>query len=563
MAEKNFNRLFNYEELTRLLQGFADAYPQLVTVETIGQSFEGRDIQVATVTNQATGPAEEKPALWFDGNIHALELVSATACLAFIERLVTHYEKDNTITRLLDKRAFYICPRINPDGAEAALSDNPKYLRSSVKPYPYDEDPVEGIVGRDIDGDGRLLMMRIPDNNGNWKKHADESRLMIRREPGEEDGEYFSLLNEGDVYDLKGDIYQHARPKEDLDLNRNFPDWAPEGKQSGAGEAPLIEPETRAMADFIVKHKNISMAIYGHTFSGVLLRPAANVPDTELPASDLKLYKMMGKKGEEMTGYPAISLFHDFTGDQQRLCLGTPYWFYETLGVVSWTIEYWAPLRQAGVEVSDYIGWVFEHPVEDDLKMLRWSDDVLKGQGYIDWYPFEHPELGSVELGGWNILQSFYNPPDHLIEKEITPVIDWVLWLGALTPCLELYRAEAEKISEDTYRIELVIENTGYMPTFGSVKGVENKVTREVIAEIDLPDGSHLIQGKARENLGHLSGRNTVPATSFFNSEANVVGARTQRVMVEWIVNASKGTKIKLLAKQPRSGVVRTVIHCE
>jgi hypothetical protein len=566
MSEQCFDRLFNNSELNDCLQTFASTYPELVSLEVIGKSYQGRDIWVATVTNSATGLASEKPALWFDGNIHATELLTSTACLAFIHSLVTEYGHNDNITRLLDKRAFYICPRLNPDGAEAALSDKPKFVRSSLRPYPYDEDPIEGIVSRDIDGDGRILSMRIPDSNGNWKKHPDEPRLLVRREPGEEGGEYYSLLNEGDVLDLKGDIYQHAYPKEKLDLNRNFPNWSPEGKQANAGDAPLSEPETRAMTDFIVKHKNISIAIYGHTYGGFLVRGPATVPDSEIPVDDLRLFNMMGKKGEEKTGYPALSTFHDFRYNPKSAIRGSVHWFYEALGIAGWLVEYWAPHKAAGVDVAtaDFMDWwLDDHPVEDDLKLLHWSDTELDGQGYIDWYPFEHPVLGPVELGGWNMLQSMSNPPDHLIEKEIAPVIDWVLWLAALTPHLALYRTEVEALSDDTYRIEFVVENTGYMPTYGTERAVENKTTRTVIADIELPADCSLIQGKSREDLGHLAGRNTVPAHSYFNEWVARVGGITQRARVEWIVKAPKGRLIDLRAFQSRSGVVRTQVSCK
>jgi murein tripeptide amidase MpaA len=36
----------------------------------------------------------------------------------------------------MDTRAFYIVPRLNPDGVELALADRPKFVRSSVRPYP-------------------------------------------------------------------------------------------------------------------------------------------------------------------------------------------------------------------------------------------------------------------------------------------------------------------------------------------------------------------------------------------------------------------------------------------
>ena len=39
--------------------------------------------------------------------------------------------------------------------------------------------------------------------------------------------------------------------------------------------------------------------------------------------------------------------------------------------------------------------------MEDDLKLIGWNDEQLGGKGFVDWYPFDHPQLGRVELGGW------------------------------------------------------------------------------------------------------------------------------------------------------------------
>ena len=122
-----FDRFYRYAELTELLHAFAREYPQLVTIEAIGKSHEGRDIWVATVTNGQTGPAADKPAFWVDGNIHATEVAASAASLYFLHDLVTQYGHDADVTRALDTRAFYVCPRINPDGAEWALADKPKF----------------------------------------------------------------------------------------------------------------------------------------------------------------------------------------------------------------------------------------------------------------------------------------------------------------------------------------------------------------------------------------------------------------------------------------------------
>jgi len=158
-----FDSFYNHDELTRLLFAYAQANPTLMLVQSMGKSHEGRDIWVATLTNLATGAAEDKPAFWADGNIHAAELLASTAVLYFLNEVLTRYGSDDEITRLLDTRTLYLCPRLNPDGAELALSDRPRHIRSSTRRYPFDEEPVEGLTPEDIDGDGRILFMRVPD----------------------------------------------------------------------------------------------------------------------------------------------------------------------------------------------------------------------------------------------------------------------------------------------------------------------------------------------------------------------------------------------------------------
>src|SRR5689334_2748982 len=158
-----FDIFYRYDALTRLLADYAVAHPDLVSVASMGKSFEGRDIWVVTVTNTATGVDSDKPAFWADGNIHAAELTASTAVLYYLHQLVTGFASDARITHLLDTRAIYLCPRLNPDGAELALADRPRHIRSSTRRYPYEEDPVDGLSIEDVDGDGRVLFMRIPD----------------------------------------------------------------------------------------------------------------------------------------------------------------------------------------------------------------------------------------------------------------------------------------------------------------------------------------------------------------------------------------------------------------
>ena len=62
--------------------------------------------------------------------------------------------------------------------------DRPRHIRSSTRRYPWDELPVDGLTPEDIDGDGRILAMRVRDPHGGWKSHPEQPRLLVAREPG-------------------------------------------------------------------------------------------------------------------------------------------------------------------------------------------------------------------------------------------------------------------------------------------------------------------------------------------------------------------------------------------
>lgn len=73
MPDVQFNKYYRYQDLTSILHSYAEEFPHLIRIESIGKSYESRDLWLLTVTNFATGSDEEKPALWVDGNIHAVE----------------------------------------------------------------------------------------------------------------------------------------------------------------------------------------------------------------------------------------------------------------------------------------------------------------------------------------------------------------------------------------------------------------------------------------------------------------------------------------------------------
>ncbi len=559
MPAIEFDRYYRYDELTRLLHDFAAEYPHLVQVDSIGTSYEGRPIWIVEVTNSATGPAAHKPAFWCDGNIHASEVSASTAVLYLLNKLTTQFGKDDTVTRALDSRAFYLVPRLNPDGAEWALADTPKFIRSSTRPYPFDEEDIAGLERMDVDGDGRMLNMRVVDPNGAWKVSDQEPRLMQRREPGEIGGTYYRMMPEGLFHHFDPLTLRARKIKEGLDLNRNFPTgWRLEGEQFGAGDFPTSEPEIRACVAAIVARPNICGAMTFHTFSGVHLRPPSRYPDDDLPAEDLWNYQLLGEKGKEITGYPAISNYHEFRYHPKEVITGVfDDWMYEHRGVFAWTTELWSPQRQAGITDYKYIDWFRTHPFEDDIKLLQWSDRELGGTGYIDWYEFDHPQLGRIELGGWDPIAAFRNPPAKFLEKEVAPHSDWAIWQALASPKLEQKAFEVVPIGGGAHRIRWAVVNTGFLPTYVTEKGKANKLTRGVVAEISregheggpgslapewLAGGQLRSEGPQLKGWSHLS-------LSGFGSAMN---ATEEAHVFEWVV--TQPGNYHLIAHHARAG---------
>jgi len=559
-----FDTFYKHDALTRLLLDYADAHPTLVSVQSIGKSYEGRDIWVASITNTATGADTDKPAFWADGNIHAGELTASTTCLYYLHQLVTGYGIDLQITQLLDTRAIYLCPRLNPDGAELALADRPRHIRSSTRRYPFEEEPVEGLTIEDVDGDGRVLFMRIPDPHGAYKKCAADPRLMVPREPGEFGGEYFRVMPEGTLKRYDGLMINVNKDLEGLDLNRNFPTgWRQEFEQVGAGPYPASEPEVKAMVDFIVGHPNIGAAISYHTHSGVILRPMGTQCDDDMIPEDLWAYKRFSALGEKLTGYPAISIWHDFKYHPKEVISGTQDWIYEHLGALFWVVEIWAPNKEAGITDYKWIEWYRDHPVEDDLKLLKWSDEHCEGQAHIAWKPFHHPQLGAVEIGGWDKMNFWRNPPPHLREREAARFPAWMTQIALSLPRLELLRSEVRALGPDTWRVRLAVANSGYLPAYVSKRALARKTVRGVMFEIHLPQGNpsiSLVSGKQRMEGPQLEGHGTKSTLQAFLPNREITG---DRAVAEWVVRAPKGTRLALSARADRAGVVRTEVSLD
>ncbi|MFL5968918.1 MAG: M14 family metallopeptidase [Gaiellaceae bacterium] len=557
MRAVSYDHFYAYDELTETLHAWAEEAPKLCSVESMGKSYEGRDIWLVTVTNSDTGPHNEKPGFLVEANIHSMEWTGCTAALHLLHKLLSGHGQDELVTRALDTRAFYVIPRLNPDGAERGLQER-RFIRSSVRPYPREE-PEDGLRVEDLDGDGRVLDMRVEDPAGAWRPHPDERTLLIRREPVDtsDDGPFYRLLTEGRVVNYDGVTIKIPFPLEGLDLNRNFPaEWQPEHEQRGAGPYPTSEPEVRAMVQAVTDRPNITGHIAYHTFSGVHLRPYAGRPDDDFPTQDLRAYQIIGARGTELTGYPAVSVFHDFKYDPKQTIKGGAHdWMYDHLGVFSWTTEFWSPQRQAGLKDYHFTDWVREHPVEDDLALIKWSRKNYP-DAYVEWYEYEHPELGKVELGGWDIINYWFNVPFDRLEQEIEPHSDWAIFHALISPLLEERSLDVEQLGEDTFLVRYVVQNTGWLPTNVTEKALQRKTVRDLEVEVELPEGARVIAGDVKTELGQLNGRVDKRSTTWWMNDEST----KELAKLEWVIEAPAGTEIRLEARHQRAGTLRRTV---
>jgi len=166
----------------------------------------------------------------------------------------------------------------------------------------------------------------------------------------------------------------------------------------------------------------------------------------------------------------------------------------------------------------------------------------------VDWYPFDHPQLGRVELGGIAERYTFNNPPGKFLEQTLKPNTEFVLAHARMTPRLELREWSAEQIGEGIYRLRALLANSGYLPTYGSKRALERKAAPPIEVSLELPEGVTLLAGTRVTELGHLEGR--------ANKQALWGGMfpNDQQKKLEWIVQAPAGSKIALHAKGYRAG---------
>jgi len=442
-------------------------YPDLLDMYEAGHSYEGRPIYQITLTNKATGKATEKPAAYFEGGRHSGEVSAVESTLWLMKHLLEGYGTDPQITQIVDKNAIYFRPVNNPDGHNLYMH-TAQFNRSSVRPVDNDGDGLLDEDGpEDLDGDGYILQMRYKDPEGTYIIDPRDStgRLMKRVEQGK--GEY-SIESEG--IDNDGDGKYNEDGIGGLDLHRNYAEnWRPAQEatgrgwtQGGAGEYPLSEPETRSVVSFLLANPNIYIVNSMDTSVPMHLRPPSTAPSSAMFPEDLKWYTLFDGIGKSITGYDKVGdVYNDYGGGTPLFGHGPDfgYWYY---GAIWYGDEIW----NTGKAIKDY-----NNDGEiDELDKLIMNDLEYDGKMFFDWKPFQHPQLGEVEIGGWNPkFFSQNSPPDQLekwVKNEALFNLEMLKHLPELQwENIEVKKLKAYKKDSTDYQIKVSYRNVGKLPT--------------------------------------------------------------------------------------------------
>ncbi len=464
----SFNSYHSRNVIYFWINKWAKDFPSIVDLYEVAKSYEGKPILQMTLTNRKKGKDTDKPAAFFEGGRHSGE-VTGSECVMWLARyLLINYGKNPEITNLLDKNTIYLRPINNPDGHDLYMH-TAQFNRSTTRPEDNDND---GLLDEDppddLDGDGHILTMRWKDEKkGNMVVDTTDPTGRLLKKVPEGRGVY---LTASEGIDNDGD----SRINEDgiggLDLHRNYPEnWRPMKEetnrgftQSGAGEYPLSESETRSVVDFLLKHPNISIVNSMDTSVPMHLRPPSTSPSEErMYKEDLDWYRKFDKIGQSITGYKKSGDVYNDYGDGNPLFGHGPdfgYWYY---GAIWYGDEIWN-----GARFMDYNN----DGDTSQIDILRWDDVENDSAGFFKWKPVKHPVYGDVELGGFDYKFLIQNPPakylEEWIKKEALFNLEMVKYLPDMSwDKIEVKKIRSYKTDSTDFQLKISVRNSGRLPT--------------------------------------------------------------------------------------------------
>jgi hypothetical protein len=547
-----WDRWLDHDEIGERMRLFQRTWPHFLTLSSMGNSYGGRELWVMTINNPDTGPELSKGAMYIEADVHGNEVQGGEVCLYTIWYLMENYHRNPEIKRLVDERVFYIVPTINPDGRDFFLDREGQGGRTGHVPVDEDGDGVFDEDGPDdLNGNGVIEQIRkyVP-GEGTHRISPKDPRIMEEVAPWEK-GDWVLLGTEG--LDNDGDGRVNEDGPGGYDGNRNYgADWHPEYVQRGAMDYPFQLPESRATQEWFAAHPNIGGLQTYHNSAGMILRPPGSAWDGDLPDTDIRVYNEIGEFGERMLPW------FDYHITWQGLYTihgGSTDWANDGHGMVAFLNELWndgqyyqSPLLASQTQDPN-------SPISQDRSRFFFNDFLEFGENHVDWAPFDHPEYGAVQMGGWNKFARRNNP--RFMSMEVFHRnMAFTLYHADQLPLVKMGGTRVESLGGGMYKVQVDVRNERAIPTLSA----RSLVTQAVRPDIVTADGGVEIVAAGWVLDRHRPGRTAMIDQKGLNRILNRSGipGRTTRT-IEYLV---RGTgSLEVTYSTVKGGTVRTTVQ--
>lgn len=518
----------------------------------LGTTGAGHDLEALRFGPD--GRASNHPAILVVGNVTGDRLAGTAIALGIAEELASGSE---AASALLDAATLYVIPSANPDAAALRFAAPLEHTVATGDDRDTDRDGLSGEDGpADVNGDGLVTWMRVPDPAGTYIADPHDARLNVEADATRGERGMWRLVREG--FDADGDGEVAEDRARDAEINQNFPAGFKAHTAAG-GIYGGSENTTRALMDFALLHPELALVVTLDAQDTLVSTPkpgqgsSGRAPTGKVMGGDAKLLEALGRHfGEHVEGAPkADSLV---AGSLQR-------WLYEQRGVLTldsaiWELPQGAPQADAEeleevieeasgeaverlgelgyvddeetvveevteevVDALGELGYVGDTPEEELVEeagdepwrkpgdahaQLEWVDASGESWRFVDWQSFDHPTLGPVEIGGWAPYADV-EPPADALPGLIEGHFAFLASLGELLPRVEVASFEATHLGKDLWRIEARIENPALLPVVTDAASRARTATRARV-DLYLPEGASLIAGRPVGFVNRLNG---------------------------------------------------------
>ena len=493
-----------HTQLNSALAELASAHECASLIE-YGSSGEGRALVVLRLA--PPGEREGSPAILVVGGVEGERVWESGLVLSHARALAAGYGTDARATAMLEAATLYFIPRAEPDGAEARFHTPLRERSATGHDVDNDRDGRRGEDGPlDLDGDGWIVSMRVPDPDGEWTTDERDPRAMLAAEPSTAPELRYALHVEGRDADGDGEI------AEDASADGSFASNFPAGWQEHAPEAdrfPTSMPAVRALCDFIIERPELALVlIYGAQDNLVAGAEQAGgdggrIPTPGVIEADAELVEQLGEAYREATGIEE--------GRERALAQDGSFarWAYEhrglwTLCASPWVLPESAPPEEGDEGADEAETEEGEEAVEldGDAGRLAWIEARGEAWRFRAWTSFEHPELGAVELGGF-AAYAMHEPPMADWQALADAQYDFLLGLGEQLPRVVIEEASAEELGGGLWRLTAKLRNRSALP-YSSAAARRARSMRPIRVRLLGAPGAQLLAGSRQELVSEL-----------------------------------------------------------